>query len=72
MQGGVLVVANAGYFRGVFQAIQWVDSGIHMGDYFGLEGGTGLKLGRMRGSIWSYQCVKEHVCASVWVSEYKL
>ena len=26
-------------------------------DYFGLGGGTGLKLGRMKESVWGYQDV---------------
>ena len=41
-------------------------------DYFGLGGDIGLKLGRMKETIWGYQCVKGHVCASVWASECKL
>ena len=33
-------------------------SGIHMsGDYFGLGGGTGVKLCRMKGGVWGYLCV---------------
>ena len=47
-------------------------SGIHMiEDYFGLGGDIGLKLCRMKGSVWGYQCVR-HVCTSVWVSVHKL
>ena len=57
MLGGVLVVANAGVCRDVFRPTGGV-SGIHMsGDDFQLGGGTGVKLGRMIGGIWSYHCI---------------
>ena len=57
MQGGVLLVANAGGFRVCFRPTGGI-SGIHMSeDYFGLGGDIGLKCCRMKGSVWGYQCV---------------
>ena len=37
------------------------------GDYFGLGGGIGLKLCRMKGGVWATNVFKD-VCAFVWVS----
>ena len=40
-------------------------------DYFRLGWDIGLKLCRMKGSIWATSDFKD-MCASVWVSVYKL
>ena len=62
-----------GRFQGCVLGQLGVESGIHMSDgYFWLGGDIELKLGRMKKTTWSYQCVKEHVCVSVWVPEHRL
>ena len=61
----------------IFQGCGWCQlgcvSGIHMsGIYFWLGVGTGVRLGRMIGGIWSYHCVQRYVCACLSVCTWDM